>query len=444
MTRNVMRKFSLRPADWHFLDTFLQDLSFAFRGLWKNPTLATISIIALALGLGANSTVYSSLEAMVLRPLAFKDLGRILTVYETLPRKGWDDISLSPANYRDLAARSTVFAHVAAVQGRGWDANVTGSSTPERLEGYLVTPSFFPLLDMPPLMGRTFTDADAEPGSVRAAVISYATWQRHFGGDPDILGRSIHLNGGQAAIIGVMPQEFDFPIGSEIWAPLAMNAPEMSSRGDHTLYVLGRLRPGAKLEQAQAELNTIASGLEQQFPTTNAGYGLGVKELRKVVLGETRQYILILMWSAMFVLLLACANVANLQLARALRQQKELAVRVALGASRWRIARQVLAESCMLSLARGAFGLLLATWAVPITRAGGPAFIVQHIAGIKNIKLDGGVIVFTFAVALLTGILAGLVPAWQACSTSNLADALKEGARGSSMGTARRRSRPAL
>jgi putative ABC transport system permease protein len=442
--RQTVAPFSLRPGGWHFMDTWFQDIHFAFRVLCKHPGFTMVSVIALALGIGANSTIYSSLQAMVLRPLAFRDLDRILTVSETLPRMGADGISVAPANYRDLAENNSVFERVAALQGRGWDANVTGAGVPDQLEGYLVTPSFFPLLDMSPLLGRTFNESEAEAGDVREAVISFGAWQRHFGGDRSIIGRDIVLNGSKVTVIGVMPREFDFPIGAEIWAPLPTNSAGMSSRTDHTLDVIGRLKAEASLENARAELNRIAANLEQQYPVTNSGRGFRVGALRKEVLGETRNYILILMWSAAFVLVLACANVANLQLARALGQQRELAVRTALGASRWRIARQVLAESCMLSMAGGMLGLLLAMWAIPITRAGVPAFIVQHIAGVKNIRLDSGVIVFTAAVALLTGILAGLIPALQACSARDLTEALKEGTRGSSLGAAGSRSRSLL
>jgi putative ABC transport system permease protein len=426
------------------MDTLLQDFGLAIRVLRKKPGFAIVSVMALALGIGANSTIYSSLSAMVLRPLAFRDLDRIVTVSETLPRQGWDGISVAPANYRDLAERSKVFERVAALEGRGWDANVTGAGSPARLEGYLVTTSFFPLLDMAPLLGRTFSESDAGSGEIREAVISYAVWQKYFGADAGVIGRTVTLNGGQAAIIGVMPREFDFPIGAEIWAPLSMSSPEMSRRGNHTLYVIARLKPGISLQPARKEMDTIASNLERQYPATNAGRGLGLGLLRKEVLGETRQYILILMWSAAFVLLLACANVANLQLARVIGQQRELAVRTALGASRWRIARQVLTESCVLSLAGGVVGLLLATWAIPVTRAGVPAFIVQHVAGVKNIKLDGAVIAFTAGVALLTGIVSGLIPAWQSSSSSDLTEALKEGSRGSSSGVLQRRSRSLL
>ncbi|HKE30974.1 MAG TPA: ABC transporter permease [Candidatus Angelobacter sp.] len=436
-------------TQWQFFDTLRQDISFAFRVLWKNPAFSMISIVALALGIGANSTIYSSLKAMVLHPLPFKQLSRILTVGETLPRQGingvgWDGISLAPANYRDLADRNTVFERMAAFQGRGWDANISGSGTPERLEGYLVTPSFFPLLDTAPFLGRTFTESeDQNNKDVRQAVISYSAWQRHFGADPGILGRTVVLNGSQATIIGVMPAEFDFPAGTEIWAPLSMTSPEMSSRGDHTLAVIGRLRPEASLQQARAQLDTIAANLAQQYPATNAERGFSVGLLEEDIIGPSHPYLVILMWSAVFVLLLACANVANLQLARAIGHQRELAVRTALGASRWRIASQVLAESCMLSLGGGIGGLLLATWSIPVTRASVPDFIVQHVNGIKNIKLDGGVIFFTAAIAVLTGILAGLLPVWQACSTRDLTDALKQGVRGTS-GTTRRRSRSLL
>lgn len=417
-------------SGWGVADTLLQDVRLSLRVLWKNRVFALVSVIALGLGIGANSTIYSTVQAMVLRPLAFRQLDRILTIGETVPRSGWEG-SVAPANYRDLAERTTAFDSVAALEGRGWDANVTGAGSPDRLEGYLVTPSFFPLLEMAPLMGRTFTATEAETGDVREVIISYATWQNHFGADPHITGRTIFLNGGQAAIIGVMPPAFDFPIGAEIWAPLPMNSSAMNSRGDHTLTVIGRLKAGVSLDQARAELKTIAANLEREYPATNAGRAFALELLRKEVLGESRQYILILMWSAVFVLLLACANVANLQLARTMGQQKQLAMRAALGASRWRIARQVLVESTLIALGGGIVGILLAAWAIPVTRAGVPPFIVQHVAGVKNIKLDGSVLAFTAVIAVLAGILAGVIPAWQACSAADLNEALKEGGRGS-------------
>lgn len=408
--------------------------------LWKNPAFSAIAIFALALGIGGNSTVYSSLQAMVLRPLAFKDLDRILIVHETLPRLGWGDLSVAPANYRDILEHNSVFEQMAALRGRGWDANLTGIGAPERLEGYQVTASFFPLLNMPPLLGRTFTDSEADSGSIQHSVISYGVWQRHFAGDPGVIGRTVTLNGSQATIVGVMPREFDFPMGTEIWAPLPTNTPEMNSRGDHSLMVMGRLKPHVSMERARAELGTLAASLTRQYPATNAGRGFGMSLLRKQVVGETRHFVIVLMWAAVFVLLLACANVANLQLARGLDRHKELAVRVALGAPRWRIARQVLVESLMLSLAGGLVGLLLASWAIPANRTRVPAFIIQHIAGIKNIRLDGGVLIFTAIMALLTGVIAGLIPALSASFSADVNEALKEAGRGSSSSPVRRHS----
>lgn len=435
--------FSFKPSGWRAADALLQDVRLALRALVRSRGFALVAIIALGLGIGANASVYSTLRAMVLHPLPFRELDRILIIGEVVPRTGWEG-SVAPANYHDLAQRSATFERLAAFQGAGWDANVTGEGMPERLEGCLVTPSFFPLLGMEPLLGRVFSESEAGNGSIGVAILSYATWQNNFGGDPHIVGRSVNLNGSPVMIIAVMPPEFDFPIGTEIWAPWPVNPSEMNSRGDHTLDVIGRLKPGVPIDQARAELNTIAVNLEREYPAANEGRRFDLGFVRKEVLGETRQYILILMWSAVFVLLLACANVANLQLARAMGQQKELAVRVALGASRLRIVSQVLVESSMLSVAGGVVGLVLAMWAVPVTRAAVPPFIVQHIAGIKNIKVDGGVLAFTAVIAVLAGIMAGVVPAFQACSVSSLGEKLKEGTRGSASLPVRRLSRSLL
>jgi putative ABC transport system permease protein len=426
------------------MDVLLQDIRYAARTLWQNPGFALVAVIALALGIGANSTVYSSLRPMVLQPLPFKDLGRIVTIGETLPREKRSGISMAPANYRDLVERNHVFQQVAALRGRGWDANLTGMGSPERLEGYEVTPSLFPLFGMAPLMGRTFTEDEGRSSAARVVVIGYAAWQRQLAADPNVVGRTVILNGAQTTVIGVMPKEFDFPIGAQIWAPIAMDAPEMNSRGDHQLDVVARLRPGITAEQARAELERIGANLEQQYPETNRGRSFGVGMLREDVIGETRHFVIILMWAAVFVLLLACANVANLQLARALSRQKEFTVRAALGASRWRLARQVLVESSMLSALGSVVGLVLSIWAIDVTRSQVPAFIVQHIAGVKNIRLDASAVVFTALMAALTAIVAGLIPALHVGTSLNLNDALKSGTRGGSATTVRQRLRTLL
>lgn len=426
------------------MDTLLQDVRYAARTLWQSPGFALLAVVALALGIGANSTVYSSLRPMVLRPLPFKDLDRIVTIGETLPRERRSGISMAPANYRDLVEQNHVFQQVAALRGRGWDANLTGVGSPECLEGYEVTPSMFPLLGMAPLMGRTFTEEEGRSSAARVVVIGYAAWQRQLAADPNIVGRTVMLNGAQTTVIGVMPKEFDFPIGAQIWAPLAMDPPEMKSRGDHQLDVIARLRPGITVKQARADVERIAANLEQQYPETNRGRSFGVGMLSEDVIGMTRQFVVVLMWAAVFVLLLACANVANLQLARALGRQKEFTIRAALGASRWRLARQVLVESLMLALLGSLVGLVLSLWAIDVTRSAVPPFIVQHIAGVKNIRLDSSAIAFTALVAALTGIVAGLIPALHVGTALNLNDALKTGTRGSSAAPVRHRLRSLL
>ncbi len=413
------------------MKTFTDDVRHALRLLRKSPGFSLVAILALALGIGANSTIFSSLKAMVLRPLAFPELDRIVTIRESLPKQGLNDFSVAPPNYRDLAAQNTVFERVAALRGRGRDSNLTGAGTPVRLEGEQVTASFFPLLGISPLLGRTFTDEEAN-AEARVVVLSYSAWQRQFAGDSAIVGRSILLDGAQIEIIGVMPPEFDFPIGADLWGPLSMTTAEMSRRGDHTLYVIGRLKREITEQQALAELQTIATDLERQYPATNRGRSFSIASFRKELTGATRYFVSVLMWAAVFVLLLACANVANLQLARAVSRQKELAIRAALGASRWSIARQVLLESVVLSVAGGLAGLPIALWGVTVTKAAVPPFIVQHIAGIKNIRVDSEVLVFTAVVTVLTGMVAGLLPALQSISTGRLYDALKSGARGSS------------
>lgn len=425
------------------MNTFADDVRHALRMLRKSPGFSVVGVIALALGMGANTTIFSTLKAMVLRPAAFPDLDRIVNVSEFLPKKSLTGISVASPNYRDLVAQNTVFEQLAAIRGRGRDSNLTGAGTPVRLEGEQVTASFFPVLGLRPLFGRTFTQQEAE-ASAPVVVLSYGAWHRQFGGEAGIVGRSILLDGAQTEVIGVMPIEFDFPMGTDIWGPLPMTTAEMSVRGEHTLYVIGRLKRGISQDQALADLNTIAADLERQYPATNEGRSFRIVSLRKELCGATSDFVSILMWAAVFVLLLACANVANLQLARAVSRQKELAIRTALGAPRWRIYREVMVESLVLSIAGGAAGLLVAQWGISVTKSAVPPFIVQHIAGIKNIRLDSQVLAFTALVAVLAGLLAGLFPALQSSSTAVLYEALKSGTRSSSAVPIRKRLRSLL
>ena len=419
----------------------IQDLKYGLRMLAKDPAFTAVAVIALALGIGANTSIFSSVNAMLLHPFAFKHLDRIVTVWESVPKQNENHIKAAPANFRDWKEQSKGFDMLAA--GHGWDVNLTGAGVAERVEGYQVTAGLFPLLGMPPQFGRAITAGDFQPGHTSVVVLSYGFWQRHLGADPGIVGKSLHLNGQEFKVIGIMPADFDYPVGAEAWAPLDLGAAQNADRASHYLEVIGRLKSGTTMAQAQADLETIAAHLAQQYPQTNAGHGVRVMSLVEDLTYGSRQFLWVLMGAAAFVLLLACANVVNLQLARATVRQKELAVRLALGASRWQITRQLLVESVLMALLGGLAGVLLASWGGELMQRTIPPFIVQHIPGIKHMKIDTGVLVFTLVVTLLTGILAGLAPALHV-SNPDPNEALKEGVRGGSASPGRQRLRALL
>jgi putative ABC transport system permease protein len=418
-----------------------QDVRYGIRMLAKNPGFTAVAVMALALGIGANTAVFSIVNAMLIRPFAFPHLDRIVGVWETVPKQNENHIKAAPANFRDWTEQSKGFEMLAA--GHGWDVNLTGTGVAERVEGYQVTAGFFALLGMPPQLGRAITAGDFQPGHTSVAVLSWGFWQRHLGADPGIVGKSLHLNGQEFTVIGIMPADFDYPVGAEAWAPLDLGTAENADRAAHYLQVIGRLKSGTTMAQAQADLGTIAARLAQQYPQTNVGHGVRVVSLVEDLTTGSRQFILVLMGAAVFVLLLACANVANLQLARATARQKELAVRLALGASRWQITRQLLVESVVLAVLGGWAGVLLAGWGSEQMRRTVPPFILQHIPGVKHMQIDSGVLAFTLVVTLLTGILAGLAPALHV-SNPDPNEALKEGVRGGSASPGQQRLRALL
>ncbi len=419
----------------------LQDLRYALRTLMKSPGFTAVAVIALALGIGANTVNFSSINAMLLRPFPFKDLDRAVDVWETVPQQNQQQVSVTPANFRDWKDQNTSIDLLAAFHG--WNVNLTGTGIAERVEGYQVTANFFPLLGIAPQLGRNIAADNFEAGHTFVVVLSHGFWQRHLGADPAIVGKNVLLNGQQFTVIGIMPTDLDFPVGAEAWAPLDLSVSQQADRADHYLRVFGRLKTGATSSTAQADLETIASRLSQQYPQTNAGHGVRVIGLLDDITFGSKQFVLVLMGAAGFVLLLACANVANLLLARSTGRQKEIAVRIALGASRWQIAHQLLAESILLGVIGGLAGLLLAVWGLDLTQGSIPPFIVQHVAGLKHLQIDSRVLGFTLAVALLTGVLAGLAPALHV-SRPDLNDVLKEGARGGTSSPARRRLRALL
>jgi len=421
--------------------TLIQDVRYGLRVLAKNPGFTAVAVIALALGIGANSVVFSSINAMLLRPFAFQDLDRAVDVWETVPKQNRQHMPVAPANFRDWQEQAKGIELLAAV--RGWNVNLTGKELAERLECFQVTADFFPLLGIPAQLGRYIVADNFGAGRNAVVVISHGFWQRHFGADPAIVGQGVLLGGQKFTVIGIMPSDFDFPVGAEAWVPLDLTAKEESDRANHSLQVFGRLKAGVSIAKAQDDLETIAARLGREYPQTNAGHGARVMGLVDDITFGSKQFIGVLMGGAGFVLLLACANVANLLLARVTGRQKEIAVRLALGASRWQIARQLTVESTLVSVLGGMAGLLLAGWDLGLTRNTLPPFIAQHIPGLKHLHTDWRVLVFTIVVALLAGILVAVAPALYV-TRPDLNEVLKEGARGGTGSPARHRLRSLL
>lgn len=417
------------------------DVRYAVRQLRKSPGFTAVAVITLALGIGANTTTFSTVNAMLLRPFPFPRLDRIVTVWETVPKQNAYHMSVAPANFRDWDEQGKGFEQLAAVQS--WDANLTGGNVAQHVEGARVTSGFFSLLRMPMQLGRSIGSADLQQGAVPVVVVAHGFWQQHLGSDPGIVGKQLLLNGEKFTVAGITVPDFDFPPGAKVWTPLNLNDAQKADRENHSLTVFGRLADDVSIAQAQANLQAIAARLREQHPTTNAGHNVSVKNTVDDLMYGSRQFIFVLMGAAAFVLLLCCANVANLQLARAFARQKEIALRTALGATRWHIGRQLLVESVLLALLGSGGALLLSRWGLALMSRSIPPFIVEHIAGLKHLQVDSRVFLFTLAAAIATGIITGLVPAWH-LSRPNVNDALKEGGRSSSLSVGRNRLRRLL
>ncbi len=417
-----------------------QDLRYALRTLTKNPAFTSIAIVAIALGIGANTVIFSAVNAVLLRPLPFKNPEQLVMVWENATHLGFPNNTPAPPNFLDWQKQNTVFTGMAAMAERSF--NLTGVGEPERLDGRRVSANLFDLLGVPALLGRTFVPEDDRPGS-HVVLVSYSLWQRRFGSDPSVIGRVVTLNGESYTVIGVMPRSVHLPgYGNwkdKVWVPIAFTNEETTQRGNHFLDVIARIKPGITLKQAQAEMETIAARLAKEYPPHNTRIGATVTPLHEEVVGDIKPALLILLGAVGFVLLIACANVANLLLARAAVREKEIALRLALGASRSRLTRQFLTESVLLALLGGGFGLLLALAGIRVLKT----FIPATISQTQTISIDGKVLVFTALLALLTGIVFGLAPAMHA-SHSNLNDSLKEGGRDSAVGKKGNRLRDLL
>jgi len=415
------------------MGTLLKDLRYGIRSLAKNPAFTAIALITLALGIGANTAIFSVVNAVLLRPLPYDDPARIVWLWDTQPQLATTPTSLP--DFLGWKEQNRSFDRLAAFQGGNMFVDAGDATTDTRVG--LVTPDLFSVFRVSPVLGRTFTDEETLPGRFRVAVLSHSMWQSRFGSDPNVSGRTIQLNGAAYTIIGVMPAGFSYPDRAELWRPLPID-PAKLDPGPHYLNVVGRLKPDITLAQAQADMSTIAARLSQQYKEKNAGHGVRLEPLTKVVVGDVGLALYVLLGAVGFVLLIACANLANLMLARVGTRQKEIAVRTALGASRIRIVRQLLTESIMLAIVGGGAGLLLAIWAVRwIVSLSG-----DTIPRVQEISVDPRVAGFTLLVSVVTGVLFGLAPAIQV-SRPDLTDALKESGR-STAGLRRNRLRSAL
>jgi len=406
------------------MQTLLQDLRYGSRMLFKAPNYTLIAILTLALGIGANTAIFSVINAVLLRPLSYEESDRLAVLYETNLQQGRDDIGVSYPNFTDWRAQSQSFEQLAAFRSGG--IIFTGKGEPARLQAAVVSADFFALLRVKPLRGRVFLPEEDKIGGPPVAVVSRAFWQSQFGADERLIGQQITLDGKSKTVIGVMPSNFGLPPGdqTDVWLALGALADGMQNRAVHTLTAIGRLKPGVTLQQAQTELGTIANRIQQQYPAADPGHGVNIISGYESLTKNARPALLTLLVAVSFLLLIACANVANLLLARAETRQKEIAIRMALGATRGRIVRQLLTESLLLAVAGGAIGLLLAAWGLDALAGALP----EDLPRAKEIGVDRVVFGFTGALSVLTGLIFGIIPALTRARPA-LNETLKEGGR---------------
>ncbi|MGH9702529.1 MAG: ADOP family duplicated permease, partial [Candidatus Acidiferrales bacterium] len=434
--RALIREEIFRMNSLGFLETLWQDARYGARMLRKNPGFTAIAVLTLALGIGANTAIFSVVNAVLIRPLPYRDANQLVVLHETSPRVG--EVSVSYPNFLDWRAQSRAIPQMAAVHNAGF--SLSGVTQPENIEGLAVSPNFLSLLGVRPILGRDLLPGEETPGTAPVVLVSYPLWQSHLGADPNAIGRSITLDGISFTIVGVLPPGFRALEKSDVVAPIGVWAKDMMERGSRDdTDVVGRLAPGVTFNQARAEMETIAARLAQEYPDSNQGAGVGIKTMRDAFVSDTRPAVLALFAAVMLVLLIACVNVANLYLVRGAARAKEIAVRRAFGASRARVIRQMLTESFLLSLIGGGLGILLGIWGVSGLAHLIPPDLFQGV----DVRIDPRVLLFTGAIVALVAVVFGLFPAYQA-TRPDVQETLKEGGRSSTAGVGQNQLRSAL
>lgn len=420
-----------------------QDVRFGLRTLYKRPAFTLTAAVTMALGIGATTAIFSLCDAMLWRPTPLPHLDTLVTVLQRDPDDANNFNSTTPADIDEIRRGNTTLANLAS-----WESGLanlaSAGAAPDRVGQALITANFFDVAGVHPARGRAFLPEENQPGQDHEVILSDQLWHTRFGGDPNVVGRTIRVDDVPYTISGVMPRGFDFPEATDVWTPMALKPEQRNSHSDQILESVARLKPGRSVEQASAEINGIAARLEKTYPQTNKNRRFVVWPAIKLFVDNyTQQYLIMLLASVLFVLLIACANVANLQFARATGRLREVAVRRALGASRSRLILQLIVESTLLSFAGALLGLLVAQWGIRLLHLGMPPEVERYVLGFKDVQVDARTLLFTVLAALTSGILAGLAPAWQS-SQPNLANTLREGGRGTSAGKGRQRVRNVL
>jgi putative ABC transport system permease protein len=416
------------------MEALIKDIRCGIRSILKRPGFATLAVITLGLGIGASTAIFSVVNGILLRPLVYRDSERIMILWQTAARGGVEQEAVSPANFMDLREQSRLFQNIAGAEP--YSHTLTGDGEPQIIRSWLVTSGFFETLGVNPLRGRTFTADEFQPGRGDVVILGYGLWQRQFGGRPELAGQTIVFNGRPHTVVGIMPPEFQFPSGRELWAPNPIPDYYKTNRGSAFINVVGRLKDGVSAGQAQQEIDGITNRLAREYPQTNTDVGVQVVPLREQMVGKIRFALLVLFGAVGLVLLIACANVANLLLVRGAARTREFAIRTALGAGRGRLVRQLLIESSCLALLSGIVGVLIARWGVDAVLALSPGKLPR----IDQVRLDGSVLIFALGLSILTALIFGLFPALH-FSSPNLQGFLKEGARSGTPGLARHRFR---